>query len=113
MKLPTTTIATDIAIASSENDVLTGWRSSCRSTMRATLGTSAAEADPFQNRRPIAGRRLGPHRLGRRQPHGQRDRAERPGDRRAAGHEHRVGHDVRPHAEDQLRILVDARETSW
>ena len=52
MKLPTTMIATDIEIASSENDVLTGCRSNCRSTMRATFGTSRPK--PIRSR--IVGR---------------------------------------------------------
>ena len=52
MKLPTTTIATDMEIASSENDVFTGCRSSCRSTMRATFGTKPPK--PMRSR--IVGR---------------------------------------------------------
>ena len=70
----------------------------------------AAEADAFEQRGAVTGRRFRPHRFCRRQANGERDRAERAEHCRSAGDEHGIRDHVRPHLKHELRILVHAQE---
>ena len=67
MKLPTTTIATDIEIASSRERRLDGVSFELPQHHARDVGHEPAQADSFQDGWPIAGRRFGPHGFGRRQ----------------------------------------------
>ena len=75
-KLPITTMATDAATPPIDSAVRSGRRSMLRRIMRSEVA-DAREAQPLDQRAPVAPGRRRAHRLGRRQPHRGGDGVQR------------------------------------